>query len=258
MASGRPGLLGQWVRSACRWLRGITCRQPRTGRIRQRDPYREHVGVVGDGVHHAVVLMPWIRPCQDVGGAVREQVLGRLDTYVLDRVGIDFGTDEALDQIQNPFVGNDVKHRRPRPVRRIGRDSGGHQAGVEVPGVVAPGVPVDADQSLGERKIGVGGSELAAAAQLVRQAVEHLSILGKQRLDHRRGFQHALDQKVAVVLKPAELVGTQKRSIAPRGTVHRSLPAVTITRHGTHRTTVLRGCECHEWRRGFASDRAPR
>ena len=160
------------------------------GCIRQRDPHREHVGVVGDRVHHAVVLVPRVGARQHVGGTVGEQALGRLDAYVLDRVGVDFGADEALDQIQHPLVGDDAEHRRPRPERRVRRDSGGDQAGIEVPGVVASALPVDADQSLGEFEIVAGGSELAAGVQFVRQAVEHRGVLGKQRLDVRRGFQH--------------------------------------------------------------------
>ena len=247
MANGRPGL-PRTVGSQCPLLTVRNHLQTAAlhRRIRECNPYREHVGAVGGGVHHAVVLMPRIRARQDVGGAIREQALGRLDAYVLDRIGIDFGADKALGQIQNPLVGDDVEHRRPCPERRFGCDSGGHQAGVEVPGMVASGVAVDADQSLGERKIGVGGSELAARVQLACQAVEHFRILGKQRLDHRRGFQHALDQKVAVTLKPAELIGTRKMSIDPRSTVHRSPPAVTITRQSTHRTSwPRRACKCH-------------
>ena len=58
---------------------------------------------------------------------------------------------------------------------------------------------------------------------LVRQAVEHRCILGKQRLDDRRRFQHAFDQQVAVTLESAELSGTQTLLPGPRDRT-RSLP----------------------------------
>ena len=46
--------------------------------------------------HDAVVLMPRVRPHQDVGSPLREPIFGRLDTHVLHRVGVDLGAEISM------------------------------------------------------------------------------------------------------------------------------------------------------------------
>ena len=75
------------------------------------------------------------------------------------------------------------------------------QAAVEVPRVVAPGILVDTNHAVAEWQIVVGGVNLAALAQLVRQSIEHPCVVGKERVNECSRVDNAFNPEVSVMLK---------------------------------------------------------
>jgi hypothetical protein len=63
------------------------------------NPHREHLSVIGFGVHHAIVLVP--SRCGVLAGSFfsGDQMLGKLDSYMLDWIRIDLGSDDRLNKV---------------------------------------------------------------------------------------------------------------------------------------------------------------
>ena len=169
-------------------------------RVVQREPHGEHVGVVGLGRHDAVILVP--AGGADYRSAVRgggQLPLRRLDAHVLHRVGVDLRSDQRLHHVQQRFGGKRVQHRRAEPERRVRSHAGEGQGEVEVLGMAAPALRVDARHPRPERQLGPGRGNLAGGEQVCRQAVEHRLVLGDHRIETGLRIQHSRHLEIALL-----------------------------------------------------------
>ena len=82
--------------------------------------------------------------------------------------------------------------------------------------MVTPGFLVDANHAVAECQIIVGRGDLAAVAEFVRQTVEHIFVLGKERVDQFRWVQHAFDAEVSVMFESLQLLGSEDVVPGPR------------------------------------------
>ena len=79
--------------------------------VGQRHPNGEHLGFIGFGQNHTVVLMPGCGadvetgdPAVVVFGNAGQILLGWFDADVLDGVGVNFGADEVFDDVEELIV----------------------------------------------------------------------------------------------------------------------------------------------------------
>ena len=131
-----------------------------SGGIGDRNPDRQHLGGVGVRRHDALVLMP--EGTRDQGirlHVLGQQALGRLDADVLDRIGVDFGTDEAFDRIQESRVSEKTEHFRRMMNRGVAVDPALRQRDFHPLEEGASGLADDGRQTRPERQAVVASGE---------------------------------------------------------------------------------------------------
>ena len=180
--------------------------------IGQRHPHSEHVGLVGFGQDHAVILVP--RRGSDgeasdavvvVFGYAGQVLLGWFDADVLDGVGVDFRANEVLDDVEKLFV---AQHREGGGANRDGRiraDATLGQRDVEVLGVNLAGFVVDLAEALVKAEVGVGGGDLTRGKKLVGEVVEDFVVFGQDGIDVGGGVEEVFDEDEAALAVLVEL-----------------------------------------------------
>ena len=120
--------------------------------IPQRKPDREHVGLVGLGQNHAVVLVHWrLTELHPAFGILGRQMFWRLQTHMLHGVGIDLRPDDRLDRIEQLLIAHRVEDRRADPERRICLHVGLRQREIKILGMHRAALLINFDQPLAKR-----------------------------------------------------------------------------------------------------------
>ena len=153
--------------------------------VGQRHPHGEHVGLVGLGQNHAIVLVPGRGTHGEAGNAAvvvlgdtGQVLLGRFDADVLDGVGVDFRADEVFDDVEELFVAQHGEGGGADGNGRVRADAALGQRDVEVLGVNLAGFVVDLAEALVKAEIGVLGGDLPRGKKLVGEIVEDFVVFG--------------------------------------------------------------------------------
>ena len=158
--------------------RGITWRQPLfDGRIQQREPNGDRVGLVRRRQEHAIVLVPGRVVEQARFHLLAQYILRWLDAHVLHGIGINFRSNKRFDRIQQLFVAHHVKDCRADPDWRIWFDSTLGQRKIKILAVVDAALAEDFHQAAakGQRVVGIFG--FALIVELLRQPIQHAFVL---------------------------------------------------------------------------------
>ena len=153
--------------------------------VGQRHPHGEHVGLVGLGQDHAIVLMPGRgthgEACDAavmVLGDTGQVLLGRFDADVLDGVGVDFRADEVFDDVEELFVAQHGEGGGANGNGRVRADAALGQRDVEVLGIDLAGFVVDLAEALIKAEVGVRGGDLPCGEKFVGKLVEDFVVFG--------------------------------------------------------------------------------
>ena len=180
--------------------------------VGQRHPHGEHVGLVGFGQNHAVVLMPGRGTDGEasdaavvVFGDTGQVLLGRFDADVLDGVGVDFWADEVFDDVEELFVAQHGEGGGADGDGRVRANAALGQRDVEVLGIDLAGFVVDLAKALVKAEVGVFRGYLPCGEKLVGKLVEDFVVFGQDGIDVRGGIEEVFDEDEAVLAIVVEL-----------------------------------------------------
>ena len=129
----------------------------------------------------------WLAAVVVLGNA-GQILLGGFDADVLDGVGVDLGTDEVFDDVEQSFIaqrgegGGDDGDGRVGGVALRQRD-------VEVLGVHLAGFVVDLAEALVEVEVGVGGGYFLFGEEFVGEFSEHFFVFGEYGVEIGGGVE---------------------------------------------------------------------
>ena len=155
-------------------------------RVVQREPYRDHLRVIGFIDNDAVILMPWGSPQNRVPEFVlREDGFRRLDANMLDGIGIDLRADERLDRVQQALAGKEIEHGLAGPEGSVRPYVLERQRKVEVLLVDIAGCLAELDVALTEFQTFEAVRDFTLVVKVVDQPVQDSFILLNSRVENR-------------------------------------------------------------------------